>query len=57
MGFGIDRLANLLTSDRRGVTAVEYAIIAGVVALVIVFAFTSLGNSITGQIFNVSFSI
>ncbi len=39
-----------LIDDTRGVTAVEYAVIAGVVVLVIVTAFTSLGTSISNGI-------
>ncbi len=35
-----------LKMDRRGVTALEYAIIAGVMGLVLVTAFTALGTEI-----------
>jgi pilus assembly protein Flp/PilA len=35
-----------LKSDKRGVTAVEYAIIAGVLVASIATAFTSLGSTI-----------
>jgi pilus assembly protein Flp/PilA len=50
----IDSLASLLKSDRRGVTAVEYAIIAGVVALVIYAAFQTLGTNISTEINSVA---
>jgi pilus assembly protein Flp/PilA len=43
-----------LAGDRRGVTAVEYAVIAGVVVLVIVTAFTTLGNNISTTIASVA---
>ena len=36
-----------LKTDRRAVTALEYALIAGLVAIVIVSAVTSLGRSLT----------
>ncbi len=35
-----------LRSDRRGVTALEYGIVAGWLAFVIVIAFQNLGSSI-----------
>ena len=40
------RLAALLANDRRGVTSVEYAVVAGVLVVLIVTAFTTLGNGI-----------
>ena len=36
-----------IKSDRRGVTALEYAIIAGVLGTVLVTAFTGFGTSVT----------
>ena len=36
-----------IVKDRRGVTAVEYAVIAGVLVTAIATAFTTLGSSIT----------
>jgi Flp pilus assembly pilin Flp len=36
-----------LLKDRRGVTAVEYAVIAGVVVVGIASAFTALGGKLT----------
>ncbi len=53
----IETLMTLLRIDRRGVTAVEYAIIAGVVALVIVTAFSTLGTTISSKISAVSATI
>ncbi len=37
-----------LRSDRRGITALEYGIIAGWLAFVIVLAFANLGTALTG---------
>jgi len=53
----IETFLVLLRIDRRGVTAVEYAIIAGFVAVVIVLAFTALGTSISTKINAVSSTI
>jgi pilus assembly protein Flp/PilA len=36
-----------LKGDRRGVTALEYGLIAAVMGALIVIAFTSLGNSMS----------
>ena len=36
--------------DRKGVTAVEYAVIAGVLVAIIATAFTSLGNGISSTL-------
>ena len=40
-----------LKTDRRAVTALEYGVIAGVMAVVLVTAFTTLGGKLTG-VFN-----
>ena len=40
--------------DRRGVTALEYAIIAGLVGAVVVGGFTTLGSSISSKITGVA---
>ena len=37
-----------LITDRRGVTALEYGLIAGLVAVVIVTSVTSLGTKLAG---------
>ena len=39
---------NALTKDERGVTALEYGLIAGLVAVVIVTSVTQLGNKLAG---------
>ncbi|HTB46593.1 MAG TPA: Flp family type IVb pilin [Acetobacteraceae bacterium] len=36
-----------LRADQRGVTAVEYAVVAGIVVLTFGLAFTALGTSLT----------
>jgi pilus assembly protein Flp/PilA len=43
-------LSNLraLAKDKRGVTALEYGLIAGLVAVVIVTSVTALGTKLTG---------
>jgi pilus assembly protein Flp/PilA len=46
----MSRLLNrfrVLKGDRRGVTALEYGLIAAVMGALIVTAFTSLGNSMS----------
>ena len=45
-----------LRNDERGVTAVEYAIIAGVLGGILVTAFTTFGGSITTALTNVKFT-
>lgn len=39
-------LRNYLFNDKRGVTAIEYGLIAGLVAIVIIVALTNTGNSL-----------
>ena len=36
-------------SDRKGVTALEYGLIAGVIVAVITLGFTSLADALSGQ--------
>jgi len=46
----IDIVSNfciLMKNDKRGVTALEYALIAGLIAVVIVGAVTTLGGNIS----------
>ncbi len=50
MKYAIGALGVSLSIDRRGVTAVEYAIIAGVLGAIIVAAFGLLGGSISGAL-------
>ena len=45
--FDIFEFANALRVDRRGVTALEYGLIAGAIAIAIIGAVTGLGTSIT----------
>jgi pilus assembly protein Flp/PilA len=52
----IETLAIRMRIDRHGVTAVEYAIIAGVVALVIFAAYQTLGSNISSEISSVAAS-
>lgn len=44
------KLLRALYCDRRGVTALEYALIAGVLATVLVTAFTALGGDLSGAL-------
>jgi pilus assembly protein Flp/PilA len=44
-------------ADRRGVTALEYGIVAGWLAFVIVVAFTNLGSDLTLMIGRVTTSL
>jgi pilus assembly protein Flp/PilA len=41
-------MIRLLATDRKGVTAVEYALILGLIAVVIVGAVTTLGANVKG---------
>lgn len=41
------QVIKLMTVDRKGVTAVEYAVIAGVIVVAIAAAFTALGGTLT----------
>jgi Flp pilus assembly pilin Flp len=43
-----------LKTDRRAVTALEYGIIAGVVSVTIVHAFTTLGNGLNNAFAGIS---
>lgn len=47
------RLFSRFVADENGVTAVEYAVIAGVLVAVIATAFTALGGGITATITSV----
>ena len=42
------RLADALRKDGRGVTALEYGLIAGAISLAIVASVTTLGGTISG---------
>lgn len=41
------RMLKLIVKDPRGVTAVEYAVIAGVIVIAIATAFNALGTKLT----------
>jgi pilus assembly protein Flp/PilA len=41
------RIVRRLTEDRRGVTAIEYGLIAALVAIAAIAAMTTLGTSLT----------
>lgn len=47
----------LLKGDKRGVTAIEYAVIAGVMVVVVGIAFGELGSQIKGVFTGMSSSI
>lgn len=46
----------LLRADKRGVTAVEYAVIAGVLVVAVGAAFTSLGTTLKTFMQGISFN-
>ncbi|TLU70901.1 Flp family type IVb pilin [Lichenicoccus roseus] len=46
-----------LKQDERAVTALEYALIAGLIAVVIIGAVTTLGSTLSGTFTKVSSSI
>jgi len=43
-----------LKSDRRGVTALEYGLIAAVLATVVIVGFSTLGTKMAGQFTNIA---
>jgi len=43
-----------LRTDHRAVTALEYGVIAGVLAVVVVTAFTTLGNGLNNAFTNIA---
>lgn len=45
--FDMIKVCRSMLTDRRGVTAVEYAVIAGVLVTAIGAAFTALGTKLT----------
>lgn len=48
------RLTNALRKDSRGVTALEYGLIAGGISMVIIGSVTSLGTTIAGVFSNLA---
>jgi pilus assembly protein Flp/PilA len=53
----LGRCARIFLRDERGVTAIEYSLIAALVALVIIAAITSLGTSLKTTFNTVATSI
>jgi pilus assembly protein Flp/PilA len=47
-------LAALLRGDRRGVTALEYGLIAGVLVVTVLVGFNTLGTSLMSQFDNIA---
>ena len=45
--FDALKTIKILVSDRRGITAMEYAVVAGAILAVALTAFTALGTSLT----------
>jgi pilus assembly protein Flp/PilA len=52
--FDVIALVKALCKDRRGVTALEYGLIAGAIALAITTAVSSAGTSIAGMFTNIA---
>jgi len=46
-----------LQADRRGVTAMEYAVIAGVIVTIIAAGFTAFGNAISTALTTIAAAI
>jgi Flp pilus assembly pilin Flp len=51
------RILLRLYYDRRAVTALEYAIIAGIIVTTIVVGFTSLGDALSNKFSNIGGSL
>ncbi|GBR40443.1 Flp family type IVb pilin [Gluconobacter kondonii] len=54
---GFARCARLFSGDRKGVTALEYGLIAALIAGVIIASVTSLGTHINGTFSNIAASM
>jgi pilus assembly protein Flp/PilA len=52
--FVLGQLLNRIRGDQRGVTAMEYGLIASLVAVVLISALTKLGTSLSATFANVS---
>lgn len=48
----MSRFVLTFLADRRGATAIEYGLIAGLIALVLIGAVTSIGSSLLGHFNN-----
>ncbi|MDE2357199.1 MAG: Flp family type IVb pilin [Alphaproteobacteria bacterium] len=49
--------AKALAGDRKGVTAIEYGLIAGLIAVAIIVAVTAVGGNLTNLFTNISTKI
>jgi pilus assembly protein Flp/PilA len=47
------KIAERLYRDNRAVTALEYALIAGIIVATILVGFTTLGNALSNQFSNI----
>jgi pilus assembly protein Flp/PilA len=50
----VRNITQMLVQDRRAVTAIEYALIAALIAMVIITAVTTLGSSVSNTFISVS---
>ena len=53
----IVRLVGRVARDRRGATAIEYGLIAGLIVITMIVAFINLANTTTGLWNNISNSV
>ncbi len=51
------RFLNRLLDDRSGATAIEYGLIAGLIAFVIIVGLTSMGTTINGVMTNLATNV
>ena len=51
------RIVRRLTEDRRGVTAIEYGLIAALIAIAAIVAMTSVGGSLSGTFSSIAGSL
>jgi Flp pilus assembly pilin Flp len=51
------KLLRALVTDRKGVTALEYALIAGVLATVVLVGFDTFGRALTAALGNIAKAI
>ena len=54
---GIVRLIARVASDRRGGTAIEYGLIAGLIVIAMIAGFINLANTTTGMWNNISANV
>ena len=53
----MSNLAKRFISDESGATAIEYGLIASLIAVVIILAVTSVGTKLSGQFTNIGANI